>query len=51
MLDKSSVEPHNKIRLAGEPAMLILKIIGREGVAEGLWSKEGDTSLCWVCRK
>ena len=32
-LDKPSVEPHNKIRVAGESAMHILKSIGREGVS------------------
>ena len=35
MLDKPSVEPHNKIRVDGEPAMHILKRTGREGVAGG----------------
>ena len=35
MLDKPSVEPHNKIRVVGNPAMHILKSIGREGVARG----------------
>ena len=35
MLDKPSVEPHNKIRVAGEDALHILKSIGREGVARG----------------
>ena len=35
MLDKPSVGPHNKIRVPGKPAMHILKIIGREGVARG----------------
>ena len=29
MLDKTSVEPHNKIRVAGEPAMYILKSTGK----------------------
>ena len=33
VLDKPSVEPHNKIRVVGEPAMHILKNTGREGVA------------------
>ena len=33
VLDKHSVEPHNKIRVVGEPAIHILKSIGREGVA------------------
>ena len=33
VLDKPSVEPHNKIRLACEPAMHILKSTGREGVS------------------
>ena len=33
VLDKPSVEPHNKIRVVGEPAMHILKSNGREGVA------------------
>ena len=33
MLDKPSVEPHNKIRVVGEPAMHILKSTRREGVA------------------
>ena len=32
-LDKPGVEPHSKIRVAGEPAMHILKSTGREGVA------------------
>ena len=35
MLDKPSVEPHDKIRVASKPAMHILKSIGREGVAQG----------------
>ena len=35
VLDKPSVEPHNKIRVAGKPAMHILKRTGREGVARG----------------
>ena len=33
VLDKPSVEPHNKIRVVGEPAMHILKSTGREGIA------------------
>ena len=33
VFDKPSVEPHSKIRVACEPAMHILKRIGREGVA------------------
>ena len=33
VLDKTSVEPHNKIRVAGKTAMHILKSIGMEGVA------------------
>ena len=33
VLDKPSVEPHDKIRLAGEPTIHILKSTGREGVA------------------
>ena len=32
-LDKPSVEPHDKIRVAGKPTMHILKSTGREGVA------------------
>ena len=37
MLDKPSAEPHNKIRVAGESALHILKSIGREGVvAQGI---------------
>ena len=32
-LDKIGVEPHSKIRVAGEPAMRILKSTGREGLA------------------
>ena len=35
MLDKPGVEPHNKIRVAGKPAMHILKSTRREGVARG----------------
>ena len=35
MLNKPSVEPHDKIRVAGKPAMHILKSTGREGVARG----------------
>ena len=35
MLDKPSVEPHDKIRVAGKPTMHILKSTGREGVARG----------------
>ena len=34
-LDKPSVEPHDKIRVAGKPARHILKSTGREGVARG----------------
>ena len=33
MLEKHSVEPHNKIRVDGKPTMHILKSTGREGVA------------------
>ena len=36
MLEKPSVEPHDKIRVAGKPTMHILKSIGREGVARGI---------------
>ena len=36
MLDKPSVEPHDKIRVAGKPSMRILKSTGREGVAQGI---------------
>ena len=35
MLDKPSVEPYNKIRVASEPTMYILKSTKREGVAQG----------------
>ena len=35
VLDKPIVEPHNKIRVAGEYFMHILKRNGREGVAQG----------------
>ena len=35
MLDKPSVEPHNKIRVAGEYSLHIFKITGREGVSRG----------------
>ena len=35
MLDKPSVETHNKIRVAGESDLHILKSPGREGVARG----------------
>ena len=35
MLDKPSVEPHDKIRLASKSAMHILKSTGREGVSRG----------------
>ena len=35
MLDKPSVEPHNKIRATGESALCSLKSTGREGVALG----------------
>ena len=35
MLDKPSVEPHNKIRVASKHAMHIVKRNGREGVARG----------------
>ena len=35
MLDKPSVEPHNKIRVAGESILHIMKNTGREGVARG----------------
>ena len=34
-LDKPSVKPHNKIRVAGKSALHILKSTGREGVARG----------------
>ena len=34
-VDKPSVEPHDKIRVAGKPTMHILKRTGREGVARG----------------
>ena len=34
MLEKPSVEPQNKIRVAGKPTMHILKSTGREGGAE-----------------
>ena len=33
VLDKPSVVHYNKIRVAGQPAMHILKSIGREGVS------------------
>ena len=33
MLDKPSVEPHDKIKVASKPVMHILKSTGREGVA------------------
>ena len=33
MLEKPSVEPHNKIRVVGKPTMNILKSTGREGVS------------------
>ena len=36
MLVKPSVEPHNKIRVAGESALHILKSTRREGVARGI---------------
>ena len=32
-IDKPSVEPHDKIRVASKPAMHILKSTGREGVS------------------
>ena len=32
-LDKPGAKPHSKIRVAGEPAMHILKSTGREGVS------------------
>ena len=35
MFDKTSVEPHNKIRVAGELATHILESTGREGVSQG----------------
>ena len=35
MLDKPGVEPHNKIRVAGESTLHILKRTGREGVTQG----------------
>ena len=35
MLDKPSVEPHNKIRVACEFSLHILKSTGREGVSRG----------------
>ena len=43
MLEKPSVEPQNKIRVAGKPTMHILKSTGREGVARGTVEKRrGD---------
>ena len=33
MLEKPSVEHHNKIRVVGKPTMHILKSTGREGVS------------------
>ena len=51
VLDKPSVEPHNKIRVVGDSSLHILKSIGREGVARGTMDQRRDTSLCWVCRK
>ena len=35
MIDKPSVEPHNKIRVASESSLQILKRTGREGVSRG----------------
>ena len=35
MLDKPSVEPHNKIRVVGESALHNLKSTRREGVSQG----------------
>ena len=35
VLDKPSMEHHDKIRVAGKPAMHILKSTGREGVDRG----------------
>ena len=35
MLDKCSLEPHDKIRVVGESSMHILKSTGREFVAYG----------------
>ena len=45
MLDKPSVEPHNKISVDGEPAMHILKSTGREGVAQGTVEQRRGHSL------
>ena len=39
MLDKASVEHHNKIRVASESALHILKSTGREGVSRGTMEK------------
>ena len=39
VLDKPSVEPHNKIRVPGEYVVHILKCTGREGVARGTVGK------------
>ena len=39
MIDRPSVDPHNKIRVAGEPSRHILKSIGRESVARGTVEK------------
>ena len=36
MLDKPSVEPHDKIRVDSKPIMHIMKSTGREGVARGI---------------
>ena len=39
MLDKPSVEPHNRIRAAGKSALHVLKSTKREGVARGTVEK------------
>ena len=45
MLDKPSLKPHNKIRVASEPSMDILKSTGREGVAQGNVEQRGGHFL------
>ena len=47
--DKPGVEPHNKIRVDGEPTLHILKSTRREGLAQGTVVVEKGTLPCVGC--
>ena len=47
MLDNPGVEPHNKIRVVGEPALHILKSIGRGSPRD--YGAEKGTLPCVGC--